>query len=77
MRLSQIVTVSALVFVMGSGICLAQTPNPAAPAPTTAADADKKAISKACSDQANAQGLHGKKRKTFRYECKKNGGKAT
>ena len=38
--------------------------------------ADKKAISKSCSDQANAKGLHGKERKHFRSECKRHGGKA-
>jgi hypothetical protein len=37
---------------------------------------DKKAVSKACSDQANAKGLHGAARKKFRSECKKAGGKA-
>jgi hypothetical protein len=37
---------------------------------------DKQAISKACSDQANAKGLHGKARKKFRSECKRAGGKA-
>jgi hypothetical protein len=36
---------------------------------------DKKAISKSCSDQANAKGLHGKERKKFRSECKHNAGK--
>jgi hypothetical protein len=36
---------------------------------------DKKAISKACSDQANAKNLHGKERKKFRAECKHKGGK--
>jgi hypothetical protein len=35
----------------------------------------KKAISKSCSDQANAKGLHGKARKKFRAECKHAGGK--
>jgi hypothetical protein len=35
---------------------------------------DKKAISKACSDQADAKNLHGKERKKFRAACKKNGG---
>jgi hypothetical protein len=39
-----------------------------------ASPADKQAISKACSDQANAKGLHGKARKKFRLECKKRGG---
>ena len=38
---------------------------------------DKEAISKACSDQANAKGLHGKARKKFRSECKRAGGKVT
>jgi psiF repeat len=37
--------------------------------------ADRKALSKACSEQATAKGLHGKERKTFRSECRKNGGK--
>ncbi len=56
-----------------SSICLAQTtatPPSAAPAAT-----DKAAISKACTDQANAQNLHGKPRKVFRSKCKKEGGK--
>jgi len=46
----------------------------AAPA-AKVSDAEKKAISKACSDQANAKGLHGKERKKFRSECKHKGGK--
>ena len=37
---------------------------------------EKKAVSKSCSDQANAKGLHGKERKHFRSECKHHGGKA-
>ena len=40
------------------------------------ADPAKQAVSKACSDQAAAKGLHGKPRKAFRSQCKKNGGKA-
>jgi hypothetical protein len=36
---------------------------------------DKKAVSKSCSDQANAKGLHGKARKKFRSDCKHTGGK--
>jgi hypothetical protein len=55
----------------------AQAPDPsAAPAPAPAATSEKAAISKACSDLANQQGLKGKKRKKFRAACKKNGGKA-
>jgi hypothetical protein len=46
---------------------------PAATATTTPA---KTAISKACSAQADAKGLHGKERHKFRAECKKNGGKS-
>ncbi|MGC1446901.1 MAG: PsiF family protein, partial [Xanthobacteraceae bacterium] len=34
-------------------------------------------VSKSCSDQANAKGLHGKARKKFRSDCKHNGGKAS
>jgi hypothetical protein len=47
----------------------AQTPSPSAASPT-----DKQAISKTCSDQANAKGLHGKARKKFRSDCKRRGG---
>ncbi len=51
---------------------------PAAPAaaPATGAVTGKSAISKACSQQADAQNLKGKARKKFRSACKKNGGKA-
>jgi hypothetical protein len=55
-----------------SGIVLAQFPPTSTPAPSAT---DKQAISKACSDQANAKGLHGKPRKKFRSECKRRGGK--
>jgi hypothetical protein len=72
-----------LSLAIGAGSVLAQTPAPTTPAPAaqpaapaTGAVTDKKAISKACSDQANAQGLKGKARKKFRSACKKNGGKA-
>ena len=36
---------------------------------------DKEAISKSCSEQANAKGLHGKARQKFRRACKRAGGK--
>jgi psiF repeat len=77
------ITAALLSFAIGAGTAFAQTstpaPAPAATAPAAAAPAatDKKAISKACSDQANAKGLHGKARKKFRSECKHNGGKAS
>ena len=70
MRLSTALMLSAFVVLIGLGGALAQT----ASAPT-AADLERKAISKACSDQAKAQNLHGKEKKAFRSECKKNGGK--
>jgi hypothetical protein len=70
MRFSRSLMLSAFVVLIGAGAAFAQ------PAPTAKpSDADKKAISKACSDQATAKGLHGKERKAFRSECKKNGGK--
>jgi hypothetical protein len=56
---------------VAAAVASAQTPSPSAPA---ASPVDKKAISKTCSDQANAKGLHGKARKKFRSECKKRGG---
>jgi hypothetical protein len=70
MRLSTALMLSAFVVLIGLGGALAQT----ASAPT-AADLERKAIAKACSDQAKAQNLHGKEKKAFRSECKKNGGK--
>jgi psiF repeat len=70
--------VAAIVFSLAiGGVALAQSPQPAAdhPAAAPAAGMDMKAVSKACSDQANAKGLHGKERKKFRAECKHKGGK--
>ena len=69
--------VAAIVFslVIGAGAAFAQNPPPAADQAAAGAT-DKKAISKACSDQANTKGLHGAARKKFRSECKKAGGKA-
>jgi hypothetical protein len=71
-----------LSLAIGAGSALAQTPPPA-PAPTTqpaapaaGATIDKKAISKDCSQQADAKGLKGKERKKFRSSCKKSGGKS-
>jgi hypothetical protein len=69
------VAVSVLLALMiGVGAALAQAPAPAT-APAKMSPDDKKAISKSCSDQANAKGLHGKERKKFRSECKHNAGK--
>ena len=69
------VAVSALLALMiGVGAAFAQAPAPAT-APAKMSPDDKKAISKSCSDQANAKGLHGKERKKFRSDCKHNAGK--
>ena len=69
--------------LIGSSVTIAQPaptakPTTAQPAPAAKpiTDANKKAVSKACSDRATAKGLHGKERKTFRSACKRNGGKA-
>jgi hypothetical protein len=76
-----VVSATLLFFVIGVGSALAQAPAPTpAPAAQSTAPAkmspdDKKAISKSCTDQANAKGLHGKERKKFRSDCKHNGGK--
>jgi len=69
--------VAAIVFslAIGTGAAFAQNPPPAAADPGAAGAMDKKAISKACSDQANAKNLHGKERKKFRAACKHRGGK--
>jgi len=68
--------VAAIVFslAIGAGTAFAQNPPPAADQGAAGA-MEKKAISKACSDQANAKNLHGKERKKFRAECKHKGGK--
>lgn len=82
--MKSVISAALLSFVIGAGTALAQTSTPAptptpsaAPAANAPAATDKKAISKSCSDQANAKGLHGKARKKFRSECKHNGGKAS
>jgi len=70
MRFSKRLMLSAFVVLVGSSAAFAQLAAAAKPS-----DAEKKAISKTCSDQATAKGLHGKERRAFRSECKKNGGK--
>ena len=79
LTMKSFVSAMLLSLVIGVGTCLAQG---AAPAPAGQGGAvsgmssgGKKAISKSCSDQANAKGLHGKARKKFRSECKRAGGK--
>jgi psiF repeat-containing protein len=81
MRISKTLMMSAFAILIGSSAAISQStpaPNAGRSAPTAkaATDTDKKAISKACSDQATAKGLHGKERKAFRSACKRKGGKA-
>ncbi len=70
--------VAASLAMMLSGTAFAQT-TPAAPAapamapaaaPAMAPAMDKKAVSKACSTEADQKGLKGKPRKAFRSKCK-------
>jgi hypothetical protein len=70
--------VAAIVFALaiGTGAAFAQNPPPATDQAAPAAGMDKKSVSKACSAQADAKGLHGKARKKFRSACKRHGGKA-
>jgi hypothetical protein len=64
-----LVSAALLAFTIGIAPALAQT----SAAPPSADE--KKAISKSCTDQANAKGLHGKAKKKFRRACKRAGGK--
>lgn len=55
----------------------AKSSAPAAATPATAAPSDssskpRSAVSVQCSKEADAKGLHGKARKEFRSECRKN-----
>jgi hypothetical protein len=68
--------VSAILLssAIGVGTVLAQTSAPAPtgqPATSHMSAEQKSAISKSCSDQANAKGLHGKARWNFRAACKR------
>ncbi|NVN86012.1 MAG: phosphate starvation-inducible protein PsiF [Rhodopseudomonas sp.] len=76
--LSRCAVVSAVASLLLTGSAFAQATTPAPkPAPSAMAPAEKKAekphtaISLDCSKQADAQGLHGKKRKAFRKTCMK------
>jgi len=48
-----------------------ETPAPATPAPAAKAPVVHSAASLECSKEADAKGLHGKERKKFRSECKR------
>ncbi len=74
-----IATIFASAMLAGSAFAQAtSTPSTTAPATTKSEPAEKKAekprsaASLECSKEADAKGLHGKDRKKFRSECKKN-----
>ncbi len=75
MTRSSVVAAMLVCLAIGMGTAWAENPAPAAAGAPAASATDKKAISKSCSDQANAKGLHGKARKKFRSACKHGGGK--
>lgn len=86
MTLSSRLAATAIASLLLAGSAFAQTPAPAtAPAAKTAPEAtapaakaapkERTAASLECSKQADAKGLHGKDRKKFRSECKKDGTK--
>ncbi len=81
MMKSPIVAAILISLAIGTGAAFAEDAAPPAKAPAAKmsapkmSTADRKAISKACSDQATAKGLHGKPRKEFRSACKQRGGK--
>ena len=76
-RFPRLVAISLAISIAASGAAFAQQSETTTPPPakTDVAPMDKAAISKACSQQADAKGLKGKARKHFRAKCKKNGGK--
>jgi hypothetical protein len=71
MTLSPRAVATAVASLIMVGGALAQTPAPA-PAAKTKAPVVHSAASLECSKEADAKGLHGKERKKFRSECKKN-----
>jgi hypothetical protein len=80
MTKTSIVAAVLLSLAIGMGPALAQQDQPPAaaqppPPAKSIMSPQQKAISKACSDQANAKNLHGDERKKFRAECKRKGGK--
>jgi hypothetical protein len=77
MKLIATIAATAIIgFVATGAMAQTTTTAPDASATTKKTSVDKTAISKACSAQADAKKLHGKERKKFRRECKKNGGKS-
>jgi hypothetical protein len=75
MRIALFATAASMTVCLMAGAAFADSaaPAPAAPAAkVTPAPVVRSARSIECSKQADAQGLHGKKRKKFEADCKKN-----
>jgi hypothetical protein len=71
-QLKMKISAIAAMLALGMFISAPVYADDATPAAAPKADAAAKAAKAAeCSKQADAQNLHGKKRKTFREECKK------
>lgn len=76
MTISSRIAAAAVASLLLGGTAYAQTPAPAAKTETTAPAAKKAqkprtAESLQCSKDADAKGLHGKERKKFMSDCKK------
>lgn len=76
MTISSRIAAAAVATFLLAGTAYAQTPAPAAKTETTAPAAKKAqkprtAESLQCSKDADAKGLHGKERKKFMSDCKK------
>ena len=61
---------AASLLLAGSAFAQTATPAPAS-APAAKAEKPHSAASLECSKEADAKGLHGKERKKFRSDCKK------
>jgi hypothetical protein len=73
MTMSSRATTTAFASLLLMSSAFAQTPAPAAKTESKAPVVHT-AASLECSKEADAKGLHGKERKKFRSECKKNAG---
>ena len=65
------IALSASLFLAGSAFAQTTTPAPAATPAPAKTEKPRSAASLECSKEADAKGLHGKERKKFRAECKK------
>ena len=73
MTFSSRAVATAFASVLLMSTAFAETPAPATPAPAATKKAEKprSAASLECSKEADAKGMHGKERKKFMRQCKK------